>query len=212
MKKETLLSIAIFLLFFLYTWLRLVGYGTYTRADFWFILNKSLAFSIIGIMFVAYLPVAYGKLKRNILGYFAFYFTLLHFILSIFLLPGKYYTYYHLPDGRLCFDFKMSVILGIVSFFALLAVYFYFKQKRKSGVNPKIFGCLTCIYYVGLLGHVYFLGYEHWAEPGSWPGGIPPATLISFVLLLLFIPLGLYFIKFTQRDYLKRETKPTDIT
>ncbi len=210
MKKELPIAIGIFLGFFLYAWLRYVSFGPYAAADFLFILNKAFAFSVIGIMFTAYLPVAYRKLRRDILGYAAFYFTLAHFILSLILLPGKYYRHFHKPDGRICFDFKMAVTTGIVAFFVLLVIYYYFKQKKKSGVNPKIFGCITCIYYLALLGHVYFLGYENWAHPEKWHGGMPPITLISFILLLLFIPLGLYFIKFTRRDYLKREATQTD--
>ncbi len=210
MKKEILIATGIFLVFFLYAWLRYVSFGPLSINDFLYVLNKAFAFSVIGIMFTAYLPLAYRKLRRSILGYAAFYFTLTHFVLSLILLPGKYYRHFHLPDGRLCFDFKMGVIFGIIAFFVLLVVYSYFKLKKKSGVNPKIFGCLTCIYYFSLLGHIYFLGYENWAKPAEWYGGLPPITLISFVLMLLFIPLGLYFIKFTHRDYLNREAQQTD--
>ena len=210
MKKEIFIATGIFLGFFLYAWLRYISFGPYTNNDFLFVLNKSFAFSVIGIMFTAYLPVAYRKLRRDILGYAAFYFTLIHFILSLILLPGKYYHHYHKPDGRLCFDFKMAVIMGIVSFFVLLVMYCFFKLKKKSGINPKIFGCLTCTYYLTLLGHIYFLGYENWVHPEKWHGGMPPITLISFILMIFFIPLGLYFIKYTHRDYLNREAQQTD--
>ncbi len=209
MKKEILIATGVFLIFFFYAWLRYISFGPFSTTDFLFVLNKSFAFAVIGIMFTAYLPVAYRKLRRDILGYAAFYFTLIHFILSLILLPGKYYHHYHKPDGRLYFDFKMAVTTGIVAFFSLLVIYSYFKLKKKSGVNPKIFGCLTCTYYLALLGHVYFLGYENWAQPEKWHGGMPPITLISFIFLLLFIPLGLYFIKFTRRDYLTREAAKT---
>jgi len=205
MKKEIYIAIGIFIVFFLYVWLNYISFGPFSHYDWLFVLNKTFAFSVIGIMFTAYLPVAFHKLQRKLLGYFAFYFTLFHFILSLFLLPGKYYRHYHLNNGKLCFDFKMAVILGIIAFFTMLMVYFYFKLRQGKKINPKIFGCLTCIYYFSLLGHIYFLGYENWAKPTEWYGGLPPITLISFVLMLLFIPLGLYFIKFTHRDYLNRE-------
>ena len=200
MKKEFFITTGVLLISIFYAWIRYITFGPYTTDDFWFIVNKGLAFGIVGIMFVAFLPISNKKLQRKIVGLFAFYISLAHFLVSLILLPQKYYVNHYLPDGRLCFDFKMAIISGVVTFAMLVLIYVYFTLPKKTGVNPKIFCCMSGILYFAMLSHVYFLGRHNWINSGQWYGGLVPITLISFVLLIIFIPLGIYYIKYLRKN------------
>ena len=199
MKKELSITGGILLISFLYAWIRYVSYGPFTSSDFLFVLNKGLAFSIVGFMFVAFLPVPNSKLHRKIIGYSGFYVSLLHFIVSLILLPQKYYAHHYLPDGRLCLGFKIAIASGIITFATLVFIYTYFKLPRKKNINYKIFACLSGIFYIAVLSHVFFLGHHNWVRPNQWYGGMVPITLISFILLLIFIPLGIYYINYIRK-------------
>ena len=32
--------------------------------------------------------------------------------------------------------------------------------------------------------HIFFMGYQGWTNTQNWPGGLPPITLIAFVIFI----------------------------
>jgi hypothetical protein len=209
-RKELVSVILIFMLSFLYAWLRYVVFGPYTSHDLLFILNKASAFTVVLNTFVAYSPVRLSQLNRKIIGIASFYTALLHVILSLVLLPTGYYKAYHFDTGKLSPAFGLAVFFGILALLTLIAIFLYFKTRPRKEVNYRIFKQLTSIYYVFLALHIFLLGYKHWIHIRGWYGGFPPITLISFILLLASWPLVMYFMRKKMQPGDENQAPSTD--
>lgn len=55
--------------------------------------------------------------------------------------------------------------------------------KRRRGLVPGL-GRLVLL-FTAL--HVFFMGYTTWLDVSSWPGYLPPITLLSFVIGIGFV-------------------------
>ncbi|NPA45873.1 MAG: hypothetical protein GXO24_01520 [Chlorobi bacterium] len=206
--KEIILVFIAFLLAFVYAWLRYVTFGPYTQYDFLLILNKATAFSIILILFLGYSPVKLSELRRDIIGKISFFIALAHVIISLILLPTDYYKKYHLSEGQIMPGFAIALIFGIISILSMLAIFQYFRTKEDKKVNYGFFKKLTAFFFGSLFLHIVFFGYKNWWDPSEWYGGFPPITLISVIMLLLAIPVAMYFLR--KKMQLQDEDRDAD--
>ncbi len=209
-RKELVFVILVFLLSFLYAWLRYVVFGPYTSDDLLFILNKASAFTVVLNTFLAYSPIRLSQLKRKIIGISSFYIALVHVILSLVLLPTGYYKNFHYDTGKLTTTFGLAVFFGILALLALIAIFLYFKTRPRKEVNYRIFYQLTVAFYLFLALHILLIGYQNWFNVQGWYGGFPPITLISFIMLMASWPLVMYFMRKKMQPGDETQPAPTD--
>lgn len=111
--------------------------------------------------------------------------AMVHIALSLALLgPAAYPGLF--ANGLPTMAASLSLLLGVVAAVAAPRV----SRPEVPGTPPRLrpapVGILALV--VGL--HAGLLGFQGWATPGKWPGGMPPITLISFAAGLLAVILG----------------------
>ncbi|MDX1326219.1 MAG: hypothetical protein R3299_00845 [Arenibacter sp.] len=168
-----------------------------------FILNKGV--SLAGITLLS-LCVSLGPLSRmgisilatksakKLLGISGLLLTIAHVLLSMVILNPRYFELFFVEDGSLSARGSLSLMAGVVSLI-MLGVY---HQCFKNGVvgKEKLVKFLTSNKFVlGLLllfgAHLFFVGYHNWLVPANWIGGLPPITLVSFVMVFLAMGISL---------------------
>ena len=137
-----------------------------------FILNKALAVSSI-LLVLAYVVRSRRGLAgqgADLLGA-AWKLMLVHAGLSLAILsPGYFPTFFN--GDKLSWQAGVSMSLGVVAAMGLGL------NGRKGDARPTL---LTGAGVVALLAglHCAFYGYAGWFDPATWPGRLPPITLIS---------------------------------
>ena len=125
---------------------------------------------------------------RKWLGISGFVFAFAHLIMSLCILNAKYYPVFFSVEGGLTLRGGLCLLGGMLSFMLLWVYYNAFKELLKK--NHKIISMITSknsiLYILFFLGiHTFFLGYTGWTSIHSWHGGLPPISLISFLVFVL---------------------------
>jgi len=131
------------------------------------IVNKAIAFSMIVILgfFI------FSKKQTHISNYRSVFkaFAVLHVVLSTSLLSQEYFP-------KLFFEEKLTIWAN----FAVLAggVTFAYLVNRKIPVNNMLLFALVLL-------HLAFIGAIGWFDVWSWNGGLPPISLLCFLILAI---------------------------
>ena len=169
-ERESRIAWRILILCFLYAALRYMVFGTNAPRQLpaWG-LNKALALSSV---FALALGIrAWRRGEETASHRYLAAFTcqaLLHIILTLALLSPAYYPKLY-PDQRLSALGELAVLAGAVSAATL-------SQARQRTRTCLLGGLLA------LLAHQAALGAPGWCKPATWPGGLPPITLVGFLL------------------------------
>jgi hypothetical protein len=143
-----------------------------------FILNKSISFAATACLF----PCSLNAFKANAekvrqWGRASYYLALAHVLLSLPIYTPEYFA--KLFNGRMMNIWgEMMILAGVLCFLAYWQI-------------PKAFHILNRLhslhlYASALLGaHVFFLGVRGWSDFGGWYGGMPPISMITFMLAAL---------------------------
>ncbi len=151
-----------------------------------FITNKALSFSGLILLIISPILKHYGKKENNIFRSAGFIFICLHSVISVILLNKFYFLKFFNESGTFRFDSGISMIAGIISLISLLFVYF---EKTGFGKNNnKLFYFILLI--LPLI-HIFLIGYGSWLSFSSWPGGMPPITMISFLIYAAVLVINL---------------------
>lgn len=176
MIKSTILILTSTLI---YAIIRYNVFGTVSYSDIpTLIVNKSISFSTI--IFLAF--ASYYKLKHNTYKYDSYVqlfrtFVFMHVLLSMLLFSNQYYP--KLYDGeRLTFFANLAILTGLLGF---------------SYLYNKIVDVIKLVLYFLIAMHLYFIASSSWFTPQSWNGGMPPISLLCFLLLLLTFLFELYY-------------------
>ncbi len=106
----------------------------------------------------------------------------LHVLLSFTILSPAYFKKFYGEDLRFHWKGETMLLSGV------LAAYVYwliFRGGREAGTeerNPLICaaGALICI-------HLISMGLPGWLHPGAWYGGMPPISLLGFLVTVAAI-------------------------
>jgi hypothetical protein len=163
-----------------------------------YILNKGIALSAFILLTFNF---SFGPLNnlgvnmpegflvaRKALGMSGFILVLIHVLASFLLFkPAIYEQFFH-QNATLTLAGGLSMLGGILSFVVLwgynLSFHTYLREDERfiSFITSRIF-LLTAMLFI--LMHLFFMGYKGWINPSDWHGGLPPISLVSFVLFLI---------------------------
>ena len=170
-----------------------------------FILNKAVSLGGLAFLAMSYLVGKVGLLRwddralqlivTKFCGLIGFSLVAAHVLMSLAILdPGYYAKFYAGAKMNLTGELSLSLGVFAVWCFALPAItslpYMYDELGADRWSRSQRMG------YTGLLlaaGHVLVMGIAGWLRPGDWPGGLPPITVLAFVVAM--IPLALRVIR-----------------
>jgi hypothetical protein len=114
---------------------------------------------------------------------FAIIFSLVHVLISFIVLTPHYFPKFFL-EGKYNLIGSLSMLFGILAIGFLLPLI---NKKNFSGVYIKFKNkaFIARIFFTLVSVHLFVMGYNGWIEPGTWPGGLPPITLLSFIISIL---------------------------
>jgi len=122
---------------------------------------------------------------RKALGMTGFLLVLIHALISFMLFSPSVYGKFFEADGTLTLLAGLSMLGGVLAFVVLWAFNLSFQTHlREDQAFIRFITSRKFLLFAMLLGaaHVFFMGYEGWLNPSGWHGGMPPVSLVAFVV------------------------------
>lgn len=200
-NKNLTLSVILFvsLISITYTILRYHVIGNTPWSQFpLYILNKGLSltgFILLGINFSLGPLNNIGKgigenwlSIRPSLGISSFLLIFTHLFLSLILLNPANYQKFFLENGSFTTNGGLSMLAGVIAFLILWIYTISFQtflRENKAFIKFITSRKVILMAMVFTAAHIFFMGYSGWTTPQNWPGGLPPITLISFIIFII---------------------------
>jgi len=147
--------------------------------------NKALAVGALLIIAAAVIRLARSGRRSGVLLGWAGALALAHSLLSFAMLNPVYYPRLF-DDGRLTAIGGLAMALG-----ALLMAAMDVGARRSVVWSHAARHRTLALIALGSGVHAALPGLPSWTAPGSWPGGLPPLTLISFLASVLAVAVWL---------------------
>ena len=174
-------SISLFLACTFYATLRYQIFKGVSWSD-WplYTLNKIIALFALALLLFATLSALFSGLSKC-----SKYLSLsgmammLHFAFSLCLLNPQYYPKFFV-DGRLNLSASFSILIGIV-------IWAIFYNEGRRSAPRDLQQNLLIIGIISLFGglHAAIPAWRNWFDISTWPGNLPPITIISFLVGVL---------------------------
>ncbi len=166
-------------------------------------MNKIISWAGITLIAISFLrrpkKKSAGEIKTNEFtewaGITGFTLIAMHIFISLAILTPSYYPKFY-ADEKLTFWAELSMLMGILALFAFSIPAINSVTVIRASLQPDIWKSRLQIGYLGLMGtaaHTAFMGYSTWFDVQSWPGYMPPITLLATIIAL--IPLLLKLLK-----------------
>jgi hypothetical protein len=143
-----------------------------------YIVNKALGLASLILMALTVKRWLSGKAGKTLMQWSGV-FAGTHVVLSLTLLNPDYYPKFY-DAGKLTLIAGLSMLLGATA----IVLQELGARRAKAGqflTNQQMLGCLVAI--TGL--HAALPGVSGWFAPATWPGYLPPITLISALVAVL---------------------------
>lgn len=155
-----------------------------------YVSNKAIAF--VGLLLLGLSRVVVDKRRRKGLGLAGAAFVVVHVLLSLMLAGPEYYPSLYTASGQMTGAAALSMLAGALGSGALLWLFHSTKVRRIEGQAQRtsLVPGLGRALLVFTAVHVALIGVRGWFDVASWPGSLPPITLLSFVIaaVLLLMP------------------------
>ena len=131
---------------------------------------------------------------RSGLGVSSFLLIFTHLFLSLILLNPANYQKFFLENGSLTTNGGISMLAGVIAFIMLWLYTISFQtflKEDKAFIKFITSRKVILMSMVFTAAHFFFMGYQGWLTPQNWPGGLPPITLVSFVIFTIVFIINL---------------------
>jgi len=138
-----------------------------------YVVNKAVALSslLLLLAWILRARAGSGDASSGLLSH-ARRFAIAHAGLSLAILSPAYFPTFFV-EGRLNWPSGLSVLIGVMAASGL------YLRSRPSVSWPATVRSLGIIGLITGI-HAMLNGYDSWLAPATWPGYLPPITLISF--------------------------------
>ncbi len=169
-----------------YAMVRYIGFGGVPLSEApLFIANKGISLAALALLVLS--RTVGDGLQRRAWGHQGLALAGLHVVVSGILLTPAYFPKFFAEDQRLSASAATAMLLGAIALI-LLAWLFVASQTQPPTTQPAR-RSLRRFAGRGVLlltaGHVALMGWGNWFVPSAWPGGLPPITLIAFLLAVV---------------------------
>jgi hypothetical protein len=168
--------IIILLISLIYTIVRYIIFGNVSLIQIpVYLVNKSVAMASVSFMFFAALN--YKRQKENqarFWGKASLHSTIMHILLSLAILSKDYYPKFFATQ-------KMNLTGELTIMFGVIATCFFLmtSNDKTISIGPRLLQFFAVLF---VLGHLLSMGLGGWLAVDEWNGGLPPISLISFIL------------------------------
>lgn len=149
-----------------------------------YVMNKVFAISSL-ILFSLY-QLSIQKDKLNAIKLYREYAIVLgisHLIISVIIMSPHYFPKYY-NDLKFNLTGELSILFGVCAF--SIIVLMLTKNLLEGIVNKvKYRDGIAKLFFIFIISHIFITGYSGWLDPGTWPGGLPPITMISFIIAVI---------------------------
>ena len=124
---------------------------------------------------------------RPALGVSSFLLIFTHLFLSLILLNPANYQKFFLDNGTFTTNGGLSMLAGVIAFIILWIYTISFQtflKEDKAFIRFITSRRVILMAMVFTAAHIFFMGYQGWTTTQNWPGGLPPITLIAFVIFI----------------------------
>ncbi|MGI9201657.1 MAG: hypothetical protein ACR2QL_11395 [Woeseiaceae bacterium] len=160
-----------------------------------FILNKGISLAAFVLLTLNFglgplnnigvrIPVSWLN-ARKALGMTGFLLVVIHAFMSFMLFSPASYAKFFAADGSLTLLGGLSMLGGVLAFVVLWAYNMSFQtHMRDDKAFIQFITSRTFLLWAMLLGavHIFFMGYAGWLNPAAWHGGMPPVSLVAFIV------------------------------
>lgn len=146
-----------------------------------FITNKSLSWASLVLFSAAYLTRDKARARSH--GLTGFCLLLAHVLVSFAILDQKNYAKIF-SNGALSAAGWTSILAGTAGTLLFLVPALISSERMRSSLGAEQWRRLQQLGYFGLAltcVHLLTLGVKGWVAPHTWPGYLPPITLLSFL-------------------------------
>jgi hypothetical protein len=150
------------------------------------VLNKALSLSALILFALTHYHRNSSHSKSSVLiQEFAILFTVLHILLSLLVFSPHYFPDFF-ADSKLSLTGNLSMFFGVLAIGILLALTNKksFQELNLTMSNKKN---MASIFFLAISMHVLVMGFNGWIKPHTWPGHLPPITLVAFIVTLLTV-------------------------
>ncbi len=157
-----------------------------------YVSNKAIAF--VGLVLIGFSRIVVDKARRKTLGLAGAAFVAVHLLLSVVVAGPESFPSLYTASGPMTRDAAVSMLAGALGSGALVWLLYATRirpvkeQRHRASLVPGLGRALLALTAV----HVALIGVRGWFDVDSWPGSLPPITLLSFVIaaVLLVMPKG----------------------
>ncbi len=161
-----------------------------------YVVNKAAAVSAVTLLAGSYLagrgiPLEARDPERRLvakfLGLCGFWAAGLHAILSLALLSPAYYPKFFAGD-KMTFAGELAMLAGALGLLGMALPAASSLPNMEEALGRRWWRRAQRGGYLALAmaaAHTAAMGLPGWFRPGEWPGGLPPITLIGFLIAAL---------------------------
>ena len=148
-----------------------------------YVANK--AFSLVGLLAIGCAALLKTPRQRKAWGFAGLICLGLHVVISLAILNPGYFAKFYSTDGKFLWQIECALLAGAVGFVAVSSLgVATLAYQGNAGGSPGmgkslISGLGRCVLLLSMA-HVFMLGYKGWLAVSTWPGWLPPITLLAF--------------------------------
>lgn len=169
-----------------------------------YIVNKSFALSGVVFLSLSYLvgklfdPYPGDSRRRRAMAKFfgltGFALIAMHIFMGFVMLSPAYYEKFFHESGKMNLTGEMTFLFGVLAigclFFPAVTTLPYMYEALGG---PRWLRAQRMGYWALALacGHTFAMGWKGWFDVSTWPGSLPPITLLGFLAALLAVAVKL---------------------
>lgn len=142
-----------------------------------YIINKSIALTAAVSLVMA--SAGQARIRRDVARFWwkaCSHLIFVHVLLSVGLFSDGYYPKFFEGD-------RMNLSGEAMLFLGVMAAYCFWRLGS-SDPTQSARRTLTVLSRILVAGHLLVMGYGGWLQVRKWHGGLPPITLLSFLLVM----------------------------